>query len=183
MVPSATDLDPSALASPVFALANAGRETLRLAEDVKGMLAGAWKAVVERDPALAQEVRKRDDRVDERYNAIKLYLSQVPGESMTPRDARSQLSLFNFTSELESIGDTIDKSLCGAAIRWARRGRSWRPRTRRICRRSMSGCAAGWRKWSLSWRPGTGTGATLHAGGRRAGALVRRGGTAAFWAP
>ncbi len=118
--PSATHLDPSALSSPVFALANAGREMLRMADEVRGMYAGAWKAFVERDEQLAREVRSRDDRVDELHGAIKRYLSQLSGEAMTPRDARFQLSLLNFASELESLGDTVDKSLCGAAIRCAR---------------------------------------------------------------
>lgn len=117
--PVATHLDPAALSSPVFALANATRETLRLADEVKGMLDGAWRAYVERNPALARSIQRHDDRVDELNSAIKLYLSRLPAEAMTPRDSQLQFGLLNFSSQLESIADTIDKSLCDAVIRHA----------------------------------------------------------------
>jgi phosphate:Na+ symporter len=108
----ATHLEPSALASPVFALANAARETLRLTEEVKGMLAGAWRGWQERDPALVQQVQEHDNRVDEMHAAIKHYLSQIPADRMTPRDSQLQFGLLHFASQLETVGDVIDKSFC-----------------------------------------------------------------------
>lgn len=117
--PVATHLDPAALSSPVFALANATRETLRLADEVKGMLDGAWRAFAENNPVLARSIQRHDDRVDELNNAIKLYLSRLPSDAMTPRDSQLQFGLLNFSSQLESIADTIDKSLCGAVIKHA----------------------------------------------------------------
>jgi phosphate:Na+ symporter len=115
--PVATHLDPAALASPVFALANATRETLRLADGVKGMFEGAWRALNERSPDLAREVQKHDDRIDDLNTAIKLYLSQIPDDGLTPRDSQLQFGLLNFSSQLESIGDIIDKSMCTAVIK------------------------------------------------------------------
>ncbi len=115
--PVATHLDPAALASPVFALANATRETLRLADGVKGMFEGAWRALNERNPDLAREVQKHDDRIDDLNTAIKLYLSQIPDDGLTPRDSQLQFGLLNFSSQLESIGDIIDKNMCTAVIK------------------------------------------------------------------
>jgi phosphate:Na+ symporter len=115
--PVATHLDPAALASPVFALANATRETLRLADGVKSMFEGAWRALNERNPNLAVEVQRHDDRIDELNTAIKLYLSRIPDDAMTPRDSQLQFGLLNFSSQLESIGDIIDKSMCTAVIK------------------------------------------------------------------
>lgn len=117
--PVATHLDPAALASPVFALANATRETLRLADGVKSMFEGAWCALNERNALLAAEVQRHDDRIDELNTAIKLYLSQIPDDALNPRDSQLQFGLLNFSSQLESIGDIIDKSMCGAVIKHA----------------------------------------------------------------
>lgn len=114
--PIATHLDPGALSSPVFALANATRETLRLADQVKAMLETGWKAFQEKNPALARSVQKHDDRVDELNTAIKVYLSRIPTDALTPRDSQLQFGLLNFSSQLESIADIIDKSLCGGVI-------------------------------------------------------------------
>lgn len=108
----ATHLDPTALASPVFALANAARETLRLTEEIKGMLLGAWRGLQARDAALVERVQEHDNRVDEMHAAIKHYLSQIPAEQMTPRDSQLQFGLLHFASQLETVGDVIDKSFC-----------------------------------------------------------------------
>lgn len=115
--PVETHLDPAALGTPVFALANAARETLRLADEVKSMYEGAWRALNTQDPLLAREVQKHDDRIDELNGAIKLYLSAIPTEALTPRDSHLQFGLLNFCSQLESIGDVIDKSVCTAVIK------------------------------------------------------------------
>jgi phosphate:Na+ symporter len=120
--PIATHLDKTALASPVFALACAGRETLRLADEVKSMLESSWQALVAHDAELAKDVRKHDDRIDELNAAIKLYLSQIPTDTMTPRDSQLQFGLLNFSSQLESIGDVVDKNICGPVLAHARDG-------------------------------------------------------------
>jgi phosphate:Na+ symporter len=117
--PVATHLDPEALESPVFALANAARETLRLADEVKSMFESAWRSLLERNAPLAREVQKHDDRIDGLNTAIKLYLSRIPNDAMTPRDSQLQFGLLNFCSQLESIGDIVDKNICSAVIKHA----------------------------------------------------------------
>jgi phosphate:Na+ symporter len=108
----ATHLDPGALASPVFALANAARETLRLTEEIKGMLVGAWRGLELRDAELVRRAQEHDNRIDEMHAAIKHYLSQIPPDQMTPRDSQLQFGLLHFVSQLETVGDVIDKSFC-----------------------------------------------------------------------
>jgi len=118
--PLASHLDPAALPSPVFALANAARETLRLADEVRGMLESGWRARQTHDADLARSVRRHDDRIDELNANIKLYLSQIPADAMTPRDSQLQFGLLNFSSQLESIGDVIDKNVCGPVLTHSR---------------------------------------------------------------
>jgi phosphate:Na+ symporter len=117
-----THLDPASLQVPVFALANATRETLRLADGVKGMLEGAWRAFTTQDARLAAEVQQQDDRIDELNASIKVYLSQISTDAMTPADQQLHFGLLNFSSQLESIADVVDKSLCGTVVEHAREG-------------------------------------------------------------
>lgn len=116
----ATHLDPAALANPVFALANATRETLRLADEVRGMLESGWRASRTLNAELARSVSRHDDRVDELNASIKLYLSRIAADPMLPRDRQLQFGLLNFSSQLEAIGDAIDKSICGPVLAHAR---------------------------------------------------------------
>lgn len=108
----ATHLDPAALSSPVFALANASRETLRLAEEIKTMMNSSWRGYLMHDAQLVRQVQEHDDRIDEMHAAIKHYLSQIPTDAMTPRDSQLQFGLLHFASQLETVGDVIDKSFC-----------------------------------------------------------------------
>lgn len=115
-----THLDPAALQTPVFALANATRETLRLADGVKGMLEGAWRAYTGRDRSLALSVQRHDDRIDELNANIKAYLSHIPADALTPADQQLQFGLLHFSSQLEAVADVVDKSLCGSVIEHGR---------------------------------------------------------------
>jgi phosphate:Na+ symporter len=130
--PVSTHLDSEALATPVFALANAARETLRLADEVKGMFEGAWRSLSTHDAALAREVQKHDDRIDALNTAIKLYLSRIPNEAMTPRDSQLQFGLLNFCSQLEAIGDIVDKNICSAVIKHGTEELSLNPNDRAV---------------------------------------------------
>lgn len=118
--PPVTHLDPDALATPAFALANATRETLREADAVKAMFEDAWKALSTHDAVLATTVQSHDDRIDELNAGIKAYLSQIRSEVLSPKDQQLQFGLLNFSSQLETIADVIDKSLCGTVRDHAR---------------------------------------------------------------
>jgi len=115
----ATHLDPRALESPVFALANASREILRLVDEIQSMFGGCWHAYLERSAEHARMVRKRDDRVDELHTTIKTYLSRIPSEALNPRDGELRFGLLHFTSQLEAVGDIIEKEWCSQVIKFA----------------------------------------------------------------
>ena len=84
------------------------------------MFEDAWQAVVTHAAALASAVQNQDDRIDELNASIKAYLSQIHGEALSPKDQQLQFGLLNFSSQLESIADVIDKSLCGTVREHAR---------------------------------------------------------------
>jgi len=116
-----THLDPRALEHPAFALANASREILRQADEIRAMLAGVWAAYQQASADLARQVRQRDDHVDELHTAIKQYLSLIPADELNPRDSELRFGLLHFASQLESIGDLIDRDLCAQVLKHAER--------------------------------------------------------------
>jgi phosphate:Na+ symporter len=60
-----------------------------------------------------------DDQLDDLETAIKNYLIQLNDESLSEEQARRELSLLHISTELEAIGDVIDRQL----MRLARRKR------------------------------------------------------------
>jgi phosphate:Na+ symporter len=108
----ATHLDTNALDSPSLALANATREVLRIADEVRLMLQNFWQAQVQRDRTLAAIVHSHDDEVDDTAAAVTEYLSRISQESLSSQDTHWQFTLLSCANELESIGDIIDKNLC-----------------------------------------------------------------------
>lgn len=107
-----THLDPQALESPSLALANATREVLSLADEVKLMLHNFWQAQTQRNRTLAAQVHAHDDSVDDTAAAVTAYLSRISQEDLSDGDSQWQFTLFSCVNELESIGDIIDKNLC-----------------------------------------------------------------------
>ena len=63
------------------------------------------------DLALAQQLRKMDDTVDELYSAIKFYLTQISREALSKREGRRWTDIVSFTINMEQIGDIIERVL------------------------------------------------------------------------
>ncbi|CAM3002569.1 Na/Pi cotransporter family protein [Rariglobus hedericola] len=122
-----THLDERALASPVFALANASREILRLVDEIQAMFSGCWDAYLQGSAEQARRVRKRDDRIDELHTKIKNYLSRIPSEALNSRDSELRFGLLHFTSQLEAVGDIIEKEWCAQVIKHAEHPLSFAP--------------------------------------------------------
>lgn len=102
-------LDPQALEAPSVALANATREALRMTDEVRDMLETVWAARAQRSVAQLKTVRAQDDTVDEINRQLVHYLSRI-GE-LNHADRRWHYTLLMYASELESVGDTIEKNL------------------------------------------------------------------------
>jgi phosphate:Na+ symporter len=117
----ATHLDPRALGSPVFALANASREVLRLVDEVQAMFTGCWDAYLHKSAEQARGVRRRDDRVDELHTTIKNYLRRIPADTLNQRAGELRFGLLHFTSQLEAVGDIIEKEWCAQVIKYSER--------------------------------------------------------------
>ncbi len=104
-------LNDKELDSPAIALSAAMRETLRIADVTQSMLEDTLTALKDNDPALVAKIRKKDNIVDSLYSALKMYMAKITRGSLDPDDSRQYVQILSFSSNLENVGDTIDKSL------------------------------------------------------------------------
>jgi phosphate:Na+ symporter len=104
-------LSANAVDSPSVALANASREALRMGDAVGQILTLSLQAFRSDDRKVIKLASDLDSQVDQLNEAIKLYLTKVSRESMDAADQRRIIDLITFTTNLEHIGDIVDKNL------------------------------------------------------------------------
>lgn len=114
-------LDDTALETPSLALADAARETLRMADIVEVMLRQVMTALLSNDRVLVREVSRMDNVVDKLDEAIKLYITRLTRGSLDDREGRRAMEIISFSINLEHVGDIIDKNLTELAAKKIRR--------------------------------------------------------------
>ena len=110
-------LDDAALDEPVVALANATRETLRIADILSEMLHGAMATLRRNDRDHRTKVSAMDDIVDRLFDQTKLYLTKVSRQELGEADSGRCSEIMDFSTNLEHIGDIIDKNLMELAAK------------------------------------------------------------------
>lgn len=104
-------LDANALDTPSVALTAATRETLRMGDAVKTMLEGSRQVLETNDASLRKTIETSDDVVDQLNEAIKLYLTELTREELDKSESQRSVEILSFTTNLEHVGDIIDKNL------------------------------------------------------------------------
>src|SRR5438270_2005105 len=112
-------LDPEALSTPAVALGQAMREILRMTDMVTEMLSLSIHAFEDGSADVPGRIDGLDDQLDELEAAVKRYLTQLDEDRMTEEQARREIALLYIITDLEEIGDIIDKQI----MRLARRKR------------------------------------------------------------
>src|SRR4051812_17713658 len=110
-------LDPTVLDTPSEALGCAMRETLHMGDRVADMLRQALVVFEKSDAKLMKEVEKADNAVDALHEAIKLYMVKLSKSEMTEEESRRYVEIITFTTNLEHVGDIIDKNLMELAAK------------------------------------------------------------------
>ncbi len=88
------------------ALSALKEDVLRLGSLVDDAVAGAGRALVERDVELADQVRWNDEQVNELQRRINTEVAAaIATQSPVARDARELLALYHAAAELERMGD------------------------------------------------------------------------------
>lgn len=104
-------LDKSAIATPAVALANAARETLRIADVVETMLAGTQATFHGDNRHLVAEMRRLDDVIDSLHLAVQRYIAAIAGQSLSDSEARRLAEIQSLAINLEHVGDIIDRNI------------------------------------------------------------------------
>jgi phosphate:Na+ symporter len=120
-------LDPNVLDSPAEALGCALRETLNLGDRVADMLRGTIDVFERNDPKAVKAIEAADDAVDRLYEAIKLYLIQTSRTELGEEDGKRYIEILTFTTNLEHIGDIVDKNLMELATKKIRNRYAFSP--------------------------------------------------------
>jgi phosphate:Na+ symporter len=110
-------LNEGSLESPPDALANAAREALRMGDLLGQMLTMSLNVFRSDDRKLIKDVAALDNHIDRLNEAIKLYLTRINRDIMNERDHRRVIDLISFITNLEHIGDILDKSLMELAAK------------------------------------------------------------------
>jgi phosphate:Na+ symporter len=113
----ARHLDPNVLDTPTEALACSARETLNLGDRVADMLRQTIEVFERNDQRAARAIEQADNVVDRLYESIKLYLIQVSRNELSEEEGQRYVEILSFTTNLEHIGDIIDKNLMELATK------------------------------------------------------------------
>jgi phosphate:Na+ symporter len=98
---------------------------LHQADVVETMLHGTLTVIKDNDLALAEDLRKLDDTVDELYSAIKYYLTKISREALGESEARRWTDIISFTINMEQIGDIIERVLQDVEDKKIKKGRTF----------------------------------------------------------
>ena len=71
------------------------------------------EALKTNDAVLCDETHALDDRVDDLYEAIKFYVTDLTRAELEKEEGRRAFEIISFTTNLENAGDVIDRSLLG----------------------------------------------------------------------
>jgi phosphate:Na+ symporter len=120
-------LDDRVLDTPTVALTNAARESLRIADLLDVMFQDAWLAIKSNNKAMVDKAQATDFVIDKIYKSIKAYLVRMGSESMTKDESRRHFQVLNFATNIEHVGDIIDKNLLALAEKKIRDGKHFSP--------------------------------------------------------
>ncbi|MGB0504668.1 MAG: Na/Pi cotransporter family protein [Pikeienuella sp.] len=109
---SARYLSLEAQKSPSRALAAASRECARLGDFVYDMMRLSRPLLEAHDPAeVGVSLSLLDDQVDALNREIKFFLADLRRTPMSAREAERAMAIFDFVTNLEHIGDIVDRDL------------------------------------------------------------------------
>jgi phosphate:Na+ symporter len=102
-------LSPDALATPAMALGQAMRVVMQMADIFTEMMQISIHAFEIRGREIPDQIEDLDDRLDELNLAIKHYLTSLDEAQMSTGQKQRQIALLYISTDLEVMGDLIDK--------------------------------------------------------------------------
>lgn len=107
---------------PSIALSQSKREIGLVTREIVDMLEEAWEALKSGDEQVFKQIRVRDDQVDRLDRQIKKYLTATMGDALPQDLDKERDRQLRFLTDLETIGDVIDRNLVSAAMKKSKKG-------------------------------------------------------------
>ncbi|MBL8886664.1 MAG: Na/Pi cotransporter family protein [Phycisphaerales bacterium] len=107
---------------PAIALSQSKREIGLVTREIVDMLEEAWEALKSGDEQVFKQIRVRDDQVDRLDRQIKKYLTTTLGDDLPAELDKARDRQLRFLTDLETIGDVIDRNILSAAIKKSKKG-------------------------------------------------------------
>jgi len=104
-------LDDDEADSPAVALACATREVLQIGDAVEEMLERTFDVLRDDDTDGRKYIEAMDDEVDRLHDGIKIYLAKLMRAELSQEESERTIEILSFATNLEHIGDIIDKNL------------------------------------------------------------------------
>lgn len=114
-------LDSAAVGKPAVALANAQRETLRMADVVRAMLERSRGIFESTDLARIEDIRRMDDTLDALHEEIQRYVGAVGSRVLPGPQMQKAESILSFAIHLEHIGDIVSRLMMKSATKRIKR--------------------------------------------------------------
>ncbi len=115
-------LDEKLFETPPAALSAATRETLRIGDTVRSMLIKTKQVLDDEAKAKQQCIGDDEDLIDDLNNEIKFYLTKLMSEELEQADSKRAIDIISFTTNLEHVGDIIERNLMELAGKKQRAG-------------------------------------------------------------
>ena len=115
-------LDRNHLPVAGAALGQVAREIIRIADMIQEMQALARQAIREVRGEIAESIRMMDDDIDDLTREIKVFLSALGEGTLDSEQTNRAVAYIAVVSDLENIGDFVDKTLGDHVRRMAERG-------------------------------------------------------------
>ncbi|WP_454711972.1 Na/Pi cotransporter family protein [Cupriavidus nantongensis] len=104
-------LSQNDLRHPSVALGNATREVVRIGDVIEDMLSGMKLSVTGNDRVINARCRALDDRIDDLYASVKMYLTDVDAGSLDDDDSARWDEIMLVNINLEYAGDIVERIL------------------------------------------------------------------------
>lgn len=101
-------LDPAALETPALGLANATRETLRIGDSV-GQMLELWHQEILGKSQQRKVLRQINDDIGKLHTAVKLYLAQMPQESLIEQEMCRWQEIIEMSLNMQQSADIIER--------------------------------------------------------------------------
>lgn len=113
-------LDQNLLETPAAALGAASRETLRMGDIAEDMLNKTMQALDQQSRSLEADVEAEETELDSINDAIKLYMTRLMRQELDEHDAHRAMEIVGYTTNLEHVGDVIERNLMELATKKSR---------------------------------------------------------------